>query len=471
MLTVLIAPAASPPNGQRHDNRHRTAGIHFHAQEIFMLGFNRWHLLKGLAAILCIASIVWLVLAYFIPAPPSTITIAMAFKGSSYERWALSYQERLSRSHVKLNLHYTDGPLDNIRLIKDQNSGVDVAFLFGGLTNSEQSPELISLGRVGFAPIWIFYRGTETLERLTQFKGKRIAVPAATRVVIDPILAAHGVNPDNTTMLPLASPAAAKALKDGEADVLVLIIELNAPLVQALLRDPTIRLMSVTQAEALTRAYSFLTRLVLPQGVIDFERDIPANDVTLIADTQAALVRKTLHPELVYLLAQTLSQEHSGAGILQRAGDFPTVTDPEFPVAQNALDFHKNGPSFLDRYLPFWITNYAKRIFALLATVIVIVLPLFSYAPKLYRWLVEYRLGSMYRRLRGIEASLQKCASPSDVTVLEAELESVDREIHLLDVPMQHSNLFFSIKSHLDDVRAHLGSSRAKLLSQRTKAA
>ena len=66
-------------------------------------------------------------------------------------------------------------------------------------------------------------------------------MPAATRVVIDPILAAHGVNPDNTTMLPLASPAAAKALKDGEADVFVLIIELNAQLVQALLRDPTVR--------------------------------------------------------------------------------------------------------------------------------------------------------------------------------------------------------------------------------------
>ena len=436
-----------------------------------MLGFNRWHLFKGLAAILCIAAIVWLALAYFIPAPPSTIAIAMSFKGSSYERFALHYRERLSRSHVTLNLRYTDGPLDNIKLIKDQSSGVDVALLFGGLTNSEQSPELISLGRIAFAPVWIFYRSTETLERLTQLKGKRIAVPAGTRMVVDPILAAHGVNADNTTMLPLASPAAVKALKDGEADVFVKIIELNAPLVQALLRDPTVRLMSVTQAEAITRVYPFLTRLVLPQGVIDFERNIPANDVSLIADTQAVLVRKTLHPELVYLLAQAVAQEHSGAGVFQRAGDFPTQTDPEFPVAQNALDFYKNGPSFLDRYLPFWITNYAKRIIALLATVIVIVLPLFSYAPKLYRWLVEHRLGSMYRRLRVIEASLQKCTSAWEVSALEAELEAVDREIHLLGVPMQHSHLFFSIKSHLDDVRAHLGSSHTKLVSQRTRAA
>jgi TRAP-type uncharacterized transport system substrate-binding protein len=436
-----------------------------------MLGFNRWHLFKGLAAILCTAAIVWLALAYFIPAPPSTITIAMAYKGTAYERFALSYKERLSRSHFTLNMHPTDGPLDNLRLIKDHSSGVDVALLFGGLTNSEQSPDLISLGRVAFAPIWIFYRSTETLERLTQLKGKIIAAPPATRMVIDQILAAHGVNADNTTILQVAGLAAAKAFKDGEADVFVLISELSAGLVQEFLRDPTVRLMNVTQAEALTRVYPFLSRLVLPQGVIDFEKNIPANDVSLIAVTHAVVVRKNLHPELISLLAQAISEEHGGAGVFQRAGDFPTVTDPEFPVAQNAIDFYKNGPSFLDRYLPFWITNYAKRIIALLATVIVIVLPLFSYAPKLYRWLVEHRLGSMYRRLRAIEASLQECTSASDVSALEAELDSVDREIHLLDVPMQHSNLFFSIKSHLDDVRAHLASSRVKLLSQRTKVA
>jgi uncharacterized protein len=436
-----------------------------------MLGFNRWHLLKLLAAIFSIAGIVWVALAYFIPAPPSTITIAMAYKGTAYERFALSYQKTLSRSHFTLNMHPTDGPLDNLRLIKDQSSGVDVAFVFGGLTNSKQSPELISLGRIAFAPVWIFYRGTETLERLTQLKGKRVAAPPATRVVIDQILAAHGVNPENTTMSQVAGLVAAKAFKDGEVDVFVLISELSAGLVQEFLRDPTVRLMNVSQAEALTRVYPFLARLVLPQGVIDFEKNIPANDVSLIAVTHAVVVRENLHPELISLLAQAMSEEHGGAGVFQRAGDFPTVTDPEFPVAQNAIDFYKNGPSLLDRYLPFWITNYAKRIIALMATVIVIVLPLFSYAPKLYRWIVEYRLGSMYRRLRVIEASLQKCTSPSEVSALEAELESVDREIHLLGVPMQHSHLFFSIKSHLDDVRAHLGSSRAKLLSQGIKAA
>ena len=49
--------------------------------ETFMLGFNRWHAIAMLAAILCITGLGWLALAYFIPTPPSKITIAGSFKG------------------------------------------------------------------------------------------------------------------------------------------------------------------------------------------------------------------------------------------------------------------------------------------------------------------------------------------------------------------------------------------------------
>jgi hypothetical protein len=205
--------------------------------------------------------------------------------------------------------------------------------------------------------------------------------------------------------------------------------------------------------------------------VIDYEKNIPATDVTIIATTNAVLVRKEIHPALIDLLAQTILEVHSEPGLFHKAGDFPTLADPEYPMAQGARDFYKNGPSFLNRYLSFWITSYAQRIIAVLATVIAIVIPVFSLAPKLYRSLVEYRLGSMYRRLREIETSLQKDVTASEVSALEAELASIDRKISILGVPMQHSDLFFSIKSSVDVVRIRLGLRRAELQSQTTKAA
>jgi uncharacterized protein len=439
-----------------------------------MLGYNRWHLLKGSAAVLCIAGVASLALMYFFPAPPSTMTIAVGFKGGSYGLLAARYKEILARDHVNLVLRNTVGGAEHFKLLQDKKSGVQVAMVQGGISDDEKSPGLLSLGRVNYQIFCIFYRANDSLNDLTELKGKRIAagpVGSAGRVVAEKVLTISGVTSANSTLLPLTGQAAADALNDGNVDAAILGLSSDAPMLQALLRDSRVRLMSVTDAEALTRFFPFLVRLVLPRGAIDYERKIPSSDIVLFATTNSILVRNDLHPSHISFLAQALKETHNKRELFQEAGEFPTLTDPEFPMAEGAVDFYKNGLPFLDKYLPHWVVPHVQRLFAALLAGGAIAFPLFSFAPKLFKSLVQYRLGSMYRRLRAIEARLQHCASPLEASAFETELDGIDREIHLLGVPMQHSDLFFSIKSHLDDVRAHLGSSRAKLLGQGTKAA
>jgi TRAP-type uncharacterized transport system substrate-binding protein len=438
-----------------------------------MLGFNRWHLVNFLAAILGTVGIVSLALIYFFPAPSSTITMAVGIKGGNYELLVVPYKEIIARHHVKLELRETAGGWGNVELLMDENSGVQATFVQGGTRSGEPAPGLLSLGRINYQIYCVFYRATEVLGDLTELKGKRIAVgppSIGARQIVDKVLKVSGVTSENSTFLPVQGQAAVNATIDGSADAAVLGLASDSPLIQSLLRDPRVRLMSVTDAEALTRLFPFLTRMVFPRGVIDFEKKIPAGDIVLFASTNSVLIRNDLHPAHIRLLAQALLETHRAPGLFQRAGEFPIPTDTEFPMAEGAIEFYKNGPSFLDRYLPFWITNYAKRFIALMATVIVIVLPIFNLAPKLYRWLVEYRLGSIYLRLREIEANLQKDVTIAEVSALEAELASVNRAIHLLGVPKQHSDLFFSIKSHLNLVRINLGLRRAELQSRRPKA-
>jgi TRAP-type uncharacterized transport system substrate-binding protein len=439
-----------------------------------MLGFNRWHLLKGLAAILCIAGIVSLALIYFFPAPPSTITMAVGFKGGSYGLLADRYKEILARNHVELEHRNSAGGLEHFKLLQDRNSGVSAAVVQGGISNSKQAPGLLSLGRINYQIFCVFYRATEVLNDLTELKGKRIAVGpvgAAARVVSEKVLGISGISSENSTLLPFTGQAAANALNDDKADATVLGLSSDAPILQTLLRDSRVRLMSVTDAEALTRFFPFLVRLVLPRGAIDYEKKIPASDIVLFATTNSILVRDDLHPSHISLLAQALKETHNERGLFQQAGEFPTQTDPEFPMAEGAVDFYKNGPSFLNKYLPVWVVPHAHRLLAVLLAGGAIVFPLFSFAPKLFKSFVEYRLGALYRRLRAIEANLQKDVAISEVSALESELASVNRAIHLLGVPKQHSDLFFSIKSHLDLVRIDLGLRRAELQSQITKAA
>jgi hypothetical protein len=419
-----------------------------------MAGWSSGIVLRAAAAILCSVAAVWLALWYFIPAPPSRIAIAA---GPGFDHFAKRYQERLARHHVKLAIRFTKSSVDSISLLRDPKSGLDAAFTLG-VTDSAEMPGFVSLGRITHSPIWFFYRGTETLDHLAQLKGKRMSLGPSSGRISTQILAAYGINAENTTVLSMETPRAVPALRGGELDVMSISQEISNPNIQSLLRDPTIRVMNLAQAEALTKLFPSLDRVVLPQGIVDLEKNIPRNDVNLIALTSVVLARENLHPEMIYLLAQTMKEEHSRGGIFHRAGEFPTQIDPDFPLAEEALDYYRNGPSFLQRYLPFWMINYAKRVAAILVTAIAIVIPLFTYTPRLYGWLLRLRMARLYRRLRAVDARLQNELTAAEISALQADLENIRRSATIL--PVRHSDLFFSLLMHIDRTRARLGELR-----------
>ena len=147
-------------------------------------------------------------------------------------------------------------------------------------------------------------------------------------------------------------------------------------------------------------------------------------------------------------------------GLFHKVGEFPTETDPEYPIAQGARDFYKSGPSFLNRYLPFWMTSYAQRVIAVLVAVIAIVVPVFNYAPRLFLWLIHERVRRLYRRLRIVDNTLLSGPNTSQVQALHSELESIARAANI--VPMRSSELFFDLRSHIDRTRTHLASADAQ---------
>jgi TRAP transporter TAXI family solute receptor len=427
-----------------------------------VLGFGRSHIVKLLAAVLAIVGIASLALSYYLPAAPSTVTFAVASEGSTFEFDGRRYQEIFARSHVKLELRETAGAVENLKLLQDPKSGVQAAFVIGGISDGKHAPGILSLGLVYNNPFWIFTLSANPLEQLSQLKGKRIAVGpegSGTRYAAERILGKAGVDATTAMLLPFVGQATGhNALIEGKVDAAWFNGGPRAPSLQAMLRDPRVRLMSFPMAEAFTRIFPDVVRLILPQGVVNVEPPIPPNDVMLIGTTNKVLIRSDLHPEIVYLLLQAMKEVHSEQGVFQKVGEFPNAGDTEYPMAASAVEYYKNGPSFLQRHFPSWMIVQIERAIAALVTGIAIGLPLFSYAPKLYRGLVEFRLRSIYRRLRGIEAALQKDIASSKVAVLNADLAQLDRDINSLVIPMQHSDMFFRVKSHLDLVRARLSS-------------
>src|SRR5215471_17792637 len=426
-----------------------------------MLGISRWQLLKALAAMVGIIGTVSLALLYFIPAPPSKVTMATGVRGSSFEYYSRQYREILARSNIELELRETAGVFDSVRLLQNPKSGIQIAFVVGGVSDGKHAPGLLSLGTVYNNPYWIFYSSNEPLERLSQLAGKRIAVgPEGTgnRAGAERILGKAGVNNESATLLPFIGLAAVEAMNDGKVDAVWMVGAPDSPPVHSLLHNPNVRIMGFQTAEAFTRIFPELARLVLPQGIVDIYQNIPPNDLPLIGSTVKVLVRSDLHPEIVQLLLQTMVEVHGGANIFQRAGEFPNSTDIEYPVAPAAIDFYKNGPSFMQRHLPLWLSVHAQRSIAVLLTAIAIGFPLFRFLPVFYNWITRRRLFYWYAQLKALEASFD--ADPRDKHLAEkqAKIEQIEDAVSHIRIPLTFSDQVYNLRSHIDIVRRKISS-------------
>ena len=422
--------------------------------------FSRWQIFK-LTVIVGIVGIASLALIHFIPTPPSKVVMAAGFKGASFEYYGRQYQEILARSHVQLELRETAGAIENLALLQDPKADVQIAFVIGGLSDAKHAPGVLSLGPVNDQPFWIFYSSNQQFDQLSQLKGKRIAIGpigSATRYMAEQVLGKGGVNSQNATFLPFAGSTADEALKNGQVDAVWIIGVPESTAVQSFLRNPNVRPMNFPMSEAFTRIFPDLARMTLPQGTIDIERVIPSNDVQLIGTKAKILIRNDLHPEIVQLLLQTMKEVHGGADLFHRSGEYPNASDSEYTVAPTAIDFYKNGPSFMQRHLPLWLSVHLQRAIAILVTGIAIGLPLLHFVPQGYNWMTRRRLLQWYAQLKALEASFDATESHRHLLEKQAEIERIEDAVRTINFPLTFFDQVYNLRNHIDIVRQKIAS-------------
>ena len=116
---------------------------------------------------------------YANPAPPSRIIISTGADEGDYQTYAALYRSIIKKSGVELVIRPSSGTVQNLRLLKDPKSDVDVAFVQDGLDDSDEESSLVALGSLYYEPLWVFYPGrpgTPPLTRLSQLRGRRLCV-------------------------------------------------------------------------------------------------------------------------------------------------------------------------------------------------------------------------------------------------------------------------------------------------------
>jgi TRAP-type uncharacterized transport system substrate-binding protein len=414
--------------------------------------------------LLITAVAIWLAFRYVRPAPPDTIVITSGIDGSAFSTAAEKYKKILARNGVKLEILPSDGALENLHRLHDPATRVDVGFVQGGLSADGDTGGLVSLGSVFYAPLVVFYRGPAPVERLSQFKGKRLAIGregSGTHFLNLQLLRANGVEAKGRTrLLSLGGEEASQALLTHKADAVLLLGDAASPaIMRKLLYTPGIRLMDFTQADAYSRRYRYLSRLELPMGSIDFARNIPDKPLSLIAPTIELVARPDLHPALSDLLIEAAREAHGQATLLQRAGEFPAPLEHEYPISDDAARYYKSGKGFLYRYLPFWLASLFDRTMVVFVPILVLLIPGLKLVPTIYRWRIRTRIYKRYGELMALERHILAQPTPAQQAELGRQLDEIEQQVNGSKMPLPFADQFYVLREHINFVRRRLAAS------------
>ena len=433
-------------------------------------------------------------LRYVDPAPPTTIRLAAGPEDGAYLRHAQSYQKLLANEGIRLEIISTGGSVENLALLEDPASGIDVAFLQGGVGTPEKNQEVVGLASLFLEPVWLFVRDKPnaasatadgsanesdgsaprqeapeaetatttavepsiTYAKISDLDGHKIAIGAegsGTRAVALSLLKANGVGDQKTEIWSIGGTDAANALTSGQIDAAFFVTAEKNSAIENLLNDPSVRLLNFERAEAYHRLFPYLASITLPRGVLNLDKDIPHTDITLLAPAATLVARESLHPALSDLLLMAAKRTHEPGGLFEAKGQFPSANYVDFPVSADARRYLERGPTFVRRFLPFWTATTIERWFILAIPLLTLMIPLARIAPPTYRWGTRRRIYRWYSDLRKIEKLAHAATSDADRKMHLNQLSDLQDQIGRIKVPLAYMDNLFHLRQHVDFVQ------------------
>lgn len=414
----------------------------------------------GVSAITFILILVGFVFAYqFVdPAPPDRIVLATGADGGAYQRYGEQYASYLAQEGIEVTLRKTAGSGENLDLLGTE-SGVDVALVQGGLSGTVQSDAVMAIGSLYLEPLWLFVREDFELGEYSDFAGARVSVGvegSGTRVVVNNLLAAHGIDSDSAEFLGVEPGNLTQSFADGELDAAFIIADPGAEVIGNLLRSPEAELQGLARADAYVRQYSYLTPITLPEGVLDLQQNQPREDVKTVALTAMLVARQDIHPALVDLLLVAAADIHGGHSVLADADSFPTGRYVDLPLSEEAERYFENGPPFLMRYLTFWAATLVDRLWIMLLPLIGLAIPLVKLVPPLYQWRIRRKLLRLYSELEQLDPHGGTIADDADRARRIRALSDLEKQTVTVSVPESYKDDLYKLRRDIDHVRRRL---------------
>ncbi len=406
---------------------------------------------------LLIAAGFYVAFRFVAPPPPTTLRFAAGAEGGSYVAFAERYAQILARDGVTLEIQRTAGALENLRRLSGEPPRADAGFVQGGVGSEEGSPGVAVLATVFHEPVWLIVRADLRVTKLSDMRGRRIAIGAegsGTQILARQLLRANGFDAaSDVQTVAMGMGDALVALRERRIDAAFAVSARPPEGLADMLATGRFRLIGFPRHEAYKHNFPFLASVVLPGGSLDLARDVPNEDLVLLAPVAQLAVREDMHPALVQLLFKAAKEVHSPRQLFAPPGMFPSLDHLDFPEHADSERLVRRGPGVLVAYLPFWLAVLIERTLVMLIPLITLMIPLMRLAPPIYRWQIRGKINRWYKRLRTIEIRLLNESDQSAIESCRAELLSIEKAVESLKLPHSYDDALYQLRMHVRFVR------------------
>ena len=205
-----------------------------------------------------------------------------------------------------------------------------------------------------------------------------------------------------------------------------------------------------------------VSKIVLPQGSIDFALNLPAQDVVRVGPTVQLLAREGFNGALTDVLLDAAGIVHGRGGLLARRGEFPSPLKGGYPISRDAGRYYKSGLGFTYEHVPnFYLASLINRVLVAIVPIALLIIPAIRLLPIAYGWSVQLRIYRCYRPLLRLEREVRSPVAREEAGELAARLEEIEADVNKLKVPASFAYQFYALRGHVAFVRKRLPAATA----------
>lgn len=397
---------------------------------------------------------------YLKPISFERIYLANGQFGTTSNVMAGEFEKILQKQGLDLELVQTVGLDEGFFLLEDEKSKVNATLYPGGLDSYKKFPNIVSLGAVEIAPLWLFYRGSEINvdDPFAYFSKKKISIglKGTANNKIFHMLAQTTIRDqiDFSNILELPYAEAEAKLKSGEIDAVFFMQDYESPITQRLLNDQALNVYSFNLADAYIKKFPFLIKLSIPPGAIDLRNIRPKKEIILLANTINLLVDNKMHESAQWGLLMAAKEINATENnFFAKDGALPKYLDHSFPMSSVAETYYRDGIPTVFSYFSVRSAALIYQLWVPLLTIFITLSLIFSKLIQVREFISEKIMQYSYEQIHLLKNEIEKCCSIDELRVIMNKIDLLKNDIKLIWFGSHLAESYLNLDLSIDSVK------------------